>query len=172
MKDRIEPKDTFPATLLAIKEFANSLPFCGAEDMGGWPACGKPGTYGPSQQYLEEEEERRKGYNGKDYADYNTYCERHSKSNFRGREGKENSPLPFAGLIKWLEEYEMAENMKGITWQVLESPQAATRANGECYKLGHNSFDIRAKNGTMYLVCEDCKVVHGWKSSSDSGDGN
>lgn len=74
----------------------DGLPRCGAEDMGGWPACSEIGTHGPSESYLEREM-KRAGYVERFPT---TYCDAHAKMNFRGREGDDNAELPYAAVVR------------------------------------------------------------------------
>jgi len=142
----------------AVRAFVATLDVCAAEDMGGHPACRRPGIHGPSEAYLA-----RKRARGEEHlVDRGVYCDAHTEVNFRGREGEDNAPLSFAPLVRWLEAYDEERRMVGVHTEMHPNAKAATQATSACYRAGHKLSDVKNERSTLFALCETCKVVHAW----------
>lgn len=94
-RNRIDTyRDWAKAAKNALMALVDHLPRCAAEDMGGWPACNKPGTHGPNKAYLERHKD-----DPLCHADLNVYCREHAKESFRGRPEKYNEELQYATFL-------------------------------------------------------------------------
>lgn len=145
-------EDRFAAGKGAIQAYLDTLPRCGAEDMGGWPACSRTGSYGPSNEHLQQQAQ---------HADTNVYCDWHAKDSFRGRPLTASTELPYAALVRFMFEEGRRVEFGGMPVETYPTVDAYLAALDRCFaEHGDDVVEAERFDADPDHACWTCMKMH------------